>query len=94
MVKDFEDIFEEIDDLYYNNKIGNLEDVEKQLSEIIGTKMVCYDTTIDDGIDDDNCEDEYIMKSCFSSEDDTIIIRFYYGNNSEIVTDCNFEHNI
>ena len=91
MEKDFEDIIEKIDDLYYNNKIGNLEDVEKQLSEIIGTKMVCYDTTIDDGIDDD-CEDEYIMKSCFSDEDDKIIVRIYYGNNSDVVTDYSIDY--
>ena len=92
MEKDFEDIIEKIDDLYYNNTLGSIEEVEKQLSEIIGTKMVCYDTTIDDGIDDDDCEDEYIMKSCFSSEDDKIIVRFYYGNNSDIVTDYTIKY--
>lgn len=92
MEKDFEDIIEKIDDLYYNNTLGDIEEVEKQLSEIIGTKMVCYDTTIDDGIDDDDCKDEYIMKSCFSDEDDKIIVRIYYGNNSDVVTDYSIDY--
>lgn len=93
MKKDFEDIFEEIEDLYhnlyYNNTLGDIEEVEKQLSKIIGTKMVCYDTTIDDGMSYKwmcSCGDEYIMKSSFSSDDDKIIVSFYYGNNSNIVT--------
>lgn len=88
MEKYFDDIFIEIHDTYHNNKIGNLEDVEKQLSEIIGTKMVCYDTIIDTEMDYKwmySCGDEYILKSCFSSDDDKIIVSFYHGTNSNIV---------
>lgn len=56
------------------------EETEKVLSKLVGRPMKCYDTCIDDGVDEDETEDEYIMKSCFSTEDDKIIIRIYYGD--------------
>lgn len=59
------------------------EETEKILSKIVGKPVKCYDTKIDDGVDDDECEDEYIMKSCFSTEDDKIIVGIYWGDVSE-----------
>ena len=41
------------------------------------------DHIADDGVDDDECEDEYIMKSCFSTKDDKIIVRIFYGDVTE-----------
>jgi hypothetical protein len=58
-------------------------ETEKILSKIVGKPVKCYDTKIDDGVDDDECEDEYIMKSCFSTEDDKIIVGIYWGDVSE-----------
>ena len=56
------------------------EETEKILSNLVGKTVKWYDTVIDDGIDGDDCEDEYIMRSCFSTEDDKIIVRIYYGD--------------
>ena len=44
------------------------DETEKELSNLLGGKWRCYDTKIDDGVDDDETEDEYIMVSCFENE--------------------------
>lgn len=36
-----------------------------------------------DGADNDETENQYIMKACFSNNNDSIIIRIYYGNVTE-----------
>ena len=60
-----------------------INETEKMLSDICGEQMTHYDTCIDDGADDDETEDEYVMKSCFSNRDDSIIVRIYYGDVTE-----------
>ena len=56
---------------------------EEILSEIIGKAVEWYDTDYDDGIDDDESEDSYVMKSCFSTKDNEYVIRIYYGDVTE-----------
>lgn len=58
-------------------------ETEGLLSEICGEPMTWYDTAIDDGADGDETEDQYVMKSCFSNRDDSIIVRIYYGDVTE-----------
>ena len=58
-------------------------ETEKILSKIVGKPVKWYDTKIDDGVDDDETEDTYVMKACFSTEDDEIIVGIYYGDVSE-----------
>ena len=56
---------------------------EELLSDIIGEPVIWYDTVIDDGADDDETEDQYVMRACFSTRNDSIIIRIYYGDVTE-----------
>jgi hypothetical protein len=58
-------------------------ETERLLSEIIGLKTTWYDTCIDDGVDDDETEDQYVMRSCFSTEHNEITVRVYYGDVTE-----------
>ena len=51
-----------------------------ELSKIVGKPCECYDSKIDDGADDDETEDQYVMKDCFQFEDSPITIRVYYGD--------------
>lgn len=69
------------------------EETEHILTHIAGEPIKWYDTVIDDGIDDDDCEDEYVMRSCFSTEDDKIIVRIYYGDVSEKIDYVNVQIN-
>ena len=69
------------------------EETEKILSKIVGKPVKCYDTKIDDGVDDNETEDEYIMKSCFSTEDDKIIVGIYYGDVTDEIGYVNVQIN-
>lgn len=69
------------------------EETEKILSNLVGKPVKWYDTKIDDGVDDDETEDEYIMKSCFSTEDDKIIVGIYYGDVSDEIGYVNVQIN-
>ena len=62
------------------------EDIEKELTELVGHKAHCYDTKIDDGVDDEDEEDEYVMLSAFEFDDINIIVRMYYGNVTNEIT--------
>lgn len=62
------------------------EETEKELSNLLGGKWRCYDTKIDDGVDDDETEDEYIMVSCFENEQGNIDILIYYGDVTDEIT--------
>lgn len=69
------------------------EETEKILSNLVGKTVKWYDTKIDDGVDDDETEDEYIMKSCFSTEDDKIIVGIYYGDVTDEIGYVNVQIN-
>lgn len=66
---------------------------ENILTHIAGEPIKHYDTKIDDGVDDDETEDTYVMKSCFSTEDDKIIVGIYYGDVSEEIGYVNVQIN-
>ena len=68
---------------YFNNKESFVseEEIEKDLTELVGCRVRCYDTKIDDGVDGDS-EDEYVMLSAFEIDNSNIIVRVYYGNNT------------
>lgn len=53
---------------------------EEILTKLVGRNVSWYDSNIDDGADDDETEDKYVMKSCFSTDNDDVIIRIYYGD--------------
>ena len=76
-------------DRIYDSLIGGCftteEDIENQLTELIGSKAHCYDTKIDEGLDDED-EDEYLMLSAFEVDGFGESIRIYYGNITEEIT--------
>lgn len=59
------------------------EETERLLGEIVGAPAKCYDVVIDDGVDDDETEDVYIMRACFCFDGDPTIVRLYYGDVTE-----------
>lgn len=77
------DITEKIQTELIGSDYRGVGETEEILSEICGEPITWYDTCIDDGADDDETEDSYVMKACFSNRDDSIIIRIYYGNVTE-----------
>lgn len=62
------------------SKYWGVDGIEEYLEEITGHKAEWYDTDIDDGADDDETEDTYVMKACFEIADINTIVRVYYGD--------------
>lgn len=54
--------------------------VEDIIQEITGNKGELYDTNIDDGVNDYDAEDRYVMKSSFTIENGAFNIHVYYGD--------------
>lgn len=79
MNKTFEQIKQEIEREFIGGHYDSVSDTEKILSNIVGQAVKYYDSGIDDGVDGDETEDTYVMKVCFTNEND-ITIRIFYGN--------------
>jgi hypothetical protein len=75
-----------IRDYFNGREFTTEEDIEKELTELVGHKAHCYDTKIDDGVDDEDEEDEYVMLSAFEFDDINIIVRMYYGDVTNEIT--------
>ena len=80
MSKTFEQIKREIEQEFIGSRYDGVTATEKILTEIVGQSVDFYDTCIDDGVDGDETEDTYVMKDCFVSKDDSVVVRIYYGN--------------
>ena len=80
MKKTFEQLEREIRTEFIGGKYDGITATEEILTEICGQDVSFYDSVIDDGVDDDETEDDYIMRDCFSTADDKLTIRIYYGN--------------
>lgn len=78
-------IEDEIDSLLNTDGL-DVDDAEEKLQTL--GKLRCVDEKIDDGIDDEECEDEYVMMRLYElhSKDGVFDIRLYYGNNTFEVT--------
>ena len=83
MKKTFEQIKREIEREFIGGRYDGITATEEILTEIVGQSVEHYDTCIDDGADGDETEDSYVMKACFSSKDDTIVVRIFYGDETE-----------
>lgn len=83
MKKTFEQIKQEIEREFIGGRYDGITATEDILTEIIGRSVEHYDTYIDDGADGDETEDSYVMKACFSTKDDSVVIRIYYGDVTE-----------
>ena len=78
---------------FIGSRYMGIEETENLLTHIAGEPIKHYDTKIDDGVDDDETEDTYIMKACFSTEDDEITVGIYYGDVSEEIGYVNVQIN-
>ena len=87
------EISKEIKDSIYNEFIETKylgeEEMENKLSQMVGEKARCYDDYIDEGIDDEDVEDEYLYCSAFEFENTNLIVRIYYGNVTSEITHIN-----
>lgn len=83
MKKTFEQISREIQETFVNEIYDGVTYTEEILTEIVGKNVSMYDSKIDDGVDDD--EDNYVMCDCFSTDDDSITIRIYYGDETRVI---------
>lgn len=83
MKKTFEQIKQEIENEFIGGRYDGITATEEILTKIVGQSVEHYDTCIDDGADGDETEDVYVMKTCFTSKDDKIIVRIFYGDVTE-----------
>ena len=59
------------------------EETAEILNEIVGLKCECYDADIDDGVDNDESEDTYIMYASFRFENSPLVVSIIYGDVTE-----------
>lgn len=82
MSKTFDQIKQEIEREFIGGRYDGISATEEILSNIIGQAVKHYDTCIDDGADGDETEDTYVMRACFTNENN-ITIRIFYGDVTE-----------
>lgn len=82
MSKTFDQIKQEIEREFIGGRYDGISATEEILSNIVGQAVKHYDTCIDDGADGDETEDTYVMKACFSNENN-ITIHIFYGDVTE-----------
>ena len=83
MKKTFEQIKREIEQEFIGGRYDGVTATEEILTNIVGKSVEWYDSVIDDGVDGDETEDQYVMKDCFSTKDDKIVVRIFYGDVTE-----------
>ena len=79
-----ETIENKLNDLLYE---VDVEEAKEALEELGEVRFV--DEKIDDGVDDDDCEDEYVMMRSYdlkTKDGEKFYIRLYYGNNTYLFT--------
>lgn len=82
MSKTFDQIKQEIEREFIGGRYNGISATEEILSNIVGQAVKHYDTCIDDGVDEDETEDTYVMRACFTNENN-ITIRIFYGDVTE-----------
>ena len=83
MSKTFDQIKQEIEREFIGGRYDGITATEMILTKIVGQSVDFYDTYIDDGVDGDETEDTCVMKDCFATKDDSVVVRIYYGNVTE-----------
>lgn len=83
MEKTLEQLRNEIQREFIGGRYDGVTATEDILTNIVGKSVEWYDSVIDDGVDGDETEDQYVMKDCFSTKDDSVVIRIYYGDVTE-----------
>ena len=83
MSKTLEQLRNEIQREFIGGRYDGVTATEEILTNIVGKSVEWYDSVIDDGVDGDETEDQYVMKDCFSTKDDSVVVRIYYGDVTE-----------
>ena len=78
---------EKIETTFIGSDWKGEEETAEILNEIVGLKCECYDTGIDDGVDDDESDDAYIMYASFRFENSPLVVRIVYGDVTEEIGD-------
>ena len=91
MNKTFEQIKQEIEREFIGGRYDGISATEEILTNIVGQSVKHYDTKISNGVDEDETEDVYVMKSCFSTSDSQFKIGIYYGDVTEEIGYVNVE---
>ena len=78
---------EKIETTFIGSDWKGEEETAETLKEIVGLKCECYDTGIDDGVDDDESDDAYIMYASFRFENSPLVVRIVYGDVTEEIGD-------
>ena len=78
--KNFEEFADYIQTQLIGSRFQGCLATEDLLKEITGMNARCYDQYIDDGADDDETEDQYVMCASFQLEDGRTTVRVYYGD--------------
>lgn len=91
MNKTFEQIKQEIEREFIGGRYDGISTTEEILTNIVGQSVKHYDTKISDGVDEDETEDVYVMKACFSTSNSQIKIGIYYGDVTEEIGYVNVE---
>lgn len=71
---------ERIETLFISGEYKGAEQTAKELAKIVGAKCRCYDSGIDDGVDDDESKDRYIIYSSFGFEGSPLVVKVVYGD--------------
>ena len=71
---------EKIQNEFIGSRYDGAGDACEKLAAIVGKPCNCYDSKIDDGADDDETEDCYVMKDCFDFEGSNLVVHIYYGD--------------
>lgn len=77
---DLEQLTTKIQTAFIGSKWQGVLSTEEELKALTGLKCICYDHCIDDGADNDETEDQYVMRACFDFEDSPLIVHVYYGD--------------
>lgn len=75
-----EKLFQKIQDRLVGARYGGFNWAKKELEDIVHMKCNMYASVIDDGVDEDETEDNYVMKDCFEFENSDLTVRIYYGD--------------
>ena len=71
---------ERIETLFISGEYKGAEQTARELAKIVGAKCRCYDSGIDDGVDDDESKDRYIIYSSFGFEGSPLVVKVVYGD--------------
>lgn len=78
---------EKIETTFIGSDWKGEEETAEILNKIVGLKCECYDYGIDDGVDDDESDDTYIMYASFRFENSPLVVRIVYGDVTEEIGD-------